>query len=348
LQFENESGMKKHTKLPLISVIMSCYNAEQFLSEAIESVLGQSFDNFEFILIDDGSIDNTLQIIYKYAHRDKRIVVVEKENSGLTHSLNIGLEMARGEWIARLDADDIALPVRFEQQIDYLKKNSEIVLLGSGYIEIDMHGYEIKTHSYPAKHSSQVENLKTGKSPFPHSSTIYNRSLALTLGGYRERLNGAEDRDFWLRLSRAGEIACLDEPLIKLRKQLLTPNTLKTRLYLSHAAILSALLIEQGYPDPVEADEEQYRQFLLWIKDRLDELGVTKQRVTQLAIRSEWFNMSNPVLLRTGKTVLKVFQSGYLLQKLNRKQVDFEMLPHFLMEQWLKYQAKRITEGSKS
>jgi len=92
---------------PTITVLMSCYNAERWLDEAVRSVLNQTFDNFEFIIIDDGSVDGTLSLVRRYASTDSRIIVVAKQNTGLSDSLNVGVQMARGKWIARLDADDL-------------------------------------------------------------------------------------------------------------------------------------------------------------------------------------------------------------------------------------------------
>ena len=111
---------------PAVSVVMSCYNASRFLAEAIESILRQTFTDFEFIIIDDGSTDDTLDIIRTYAQTDPRIVVIEKANTGLADSLNVGIGAARGEWIARQDADDVSFPDRLFHQIEFLRALSLI------------------------------------------------------------------------------------------------------------------------------------------------------------------------------------------------------------------------------
>ncbi|MDD2913253.1 MAG: glycosyltransferase family 2 protein, partial [Candidatus Pacebacteria bacterium] len=111
---------------PKISIIMPVYNVETFLSEAIESVLNQTFYDFEFVIINDGSTDNSLEIIKNYEKKDSRIVLLDnKENLGITKSLNIGLNKARGEYIARMDGDDISEKERIEIQYDFLKKNRD-------------------------------------------------------------------------------------------------------------------------------------------------------------------------------------------------------------------------------
>ncbi|MHB8130909.1 MAG: glycosyltransferase family 2 protein, partial [Mobilitalea sp.] len=123
---------KSQIKRPEVSVLMSCYNASRWLSEAVDSILRQTFENFEFILIDDGSTDNTWEIIQKYRAQDKRIIALLKKNTGLADSLNIGLNEAKGEWVARLDADDISLPERLFEQFKFVQKNNKVGLLGAG------------------------------------------------------------------------------------------------------------------------------------------------------------------------------------------------------------------------
>jgi len=204
---------------PIISVLTPVLNAAKFLPEAIESILGQTFKDFEFILIDDGSTDNTLNIISSYAAKDDRIILIEKKNTGLTDSLNVGIRKARGKLIARMDADDVSFPERLEKQIAYLRKRPDVILLGTGCIEVDEFGRKIKQHRYPAEHKSLVKHLveKVG-SPFPHSSVIYKTETVRQIDGYRDRLNDVEDFDLWLRMSLIGKIRCLSEPLIRLRK----------------------------------------------------------------------------------------------------------------------------------
>lgn len=162
---------------PKITVLMSCYNAERWLSEAIESVLVQTYKDFEFIIVDDGSSDNTPEIIKRYADIDHRIRVISKTNSGLTDSLNAGISQAKGEWIARLDADDICLPHRLEEQVKYVKNNPKIVLLGSGCIEINEHGKFMKEHRYPDSYEALVYNMEKGKRHFAHSSAFLEKKL---------------------------------------------------------------------------------------------------------------------------------------------------------------------------
>jgi len=127
-----------------------------FFLKQLTSILSQTFTDFEFILIDDGSTDNTLDIIKDYQNRDNRIITIEKKNTGLTKSLNVGLTRATGEWIARMDADDISLPTRIEQQFQFVNEHPDIMLLGSAYFTIDNKDRIIKQYRYPAEHSKII------------------------------------------------------------------------------------------------------------------------------------------------------------------------------------------------
>lgn len=316
---------------PLTSVIMSCYNAEQYLREAIESVLDQSFSDFEFILIDDGSTDATLEIIRTYERQDERIVVVEKENTGLAHSLNVGIGLARGKWIARLDADDLAMPQRFEEQINFLENRRGVVLLGSDCFEIDKFGREIKVHRYPITHRRFIRSIERGKSPFPHSSVMYKTETVRKVGGYRIRMNGAEDVDLWLRLSEKGKIHCLNKPLIKLRKHnaSITFINHKKTVILSYAARTSHWIRKFGYSDPIDQEEPLFRSYLHWIEDELfssryfDEL----EFLNSIRRRNDGRNKSLPVLARLliSRHIFSIF----------RKRIWGTSLPKQLAKKWI-------------
>src|SRR3954468_5693657 len=116
---------------PTVSVLLAVYNARRYLRQAIDSILAQTFTDFEFIIIDDGSTDDTLAILREYEKRDGRIRLISRPNKGLTTTLNEGLALARGEFLARMDGDDVALPTRFEKQVTYLRDHPECVLVGS-------------------------------------------------------------------------------------------------------------------------------------------------------------------------------------------------------------------------
>lgn len=256
---------------PKVTVLMSCYNAVKWLDEAINSILNQTFTDFEFIIIDDGSTDETLKIINSYAENDDRIVVVSKPNTGLADSLNVGLEMARGEWIARLDADDVAFPSRLEMQIEFLNKNKQIGLLGSGCTLIDAKGVIIKDFKYPSMHRTIVKKIEAMGAPFPHSSVIFKRKIVQDIGGYRSRLNGAEDGDLWLRIAENYTIACLPLLLIKLRRhsESITGNP-NIKIYaLGIATRVCHFLRRSGFQDPCDMNYDSWIYFLDWLEKKI-------------------------------------------------------------------------------
>ena len=188
-------------KTPMVSVVMAVYNAEKFLSQAIESILSQSFENFEFIIVDDGSTDTSWDIILKYKKTDDRIRSIQLEkNQGVAAASNAGLEVARGKYIARMDSDDISFPQRLEKQVIFMEDNPEIGILGSRIRYIDTEGNLLGCHSEPQKDLFIRWSLLF-KSPFFNSSTLFRKSL---LDRYQEvykpKARYAEDYDLWIRL----------------------------------------------------------------------------------------------------------------------------------------------------
>ena len=197
---------------PKISVIMSVYNGERYLREAIESILNQTFADFEFIIVNDGSTDSSLEIIQSY--QDERIRVINNEiNIGLTKSLNKAITEAHGEYIARQDADDISLPNRFEEQLRYLEQHPETVLLGTSIYMIDEDGKTLGKCTAMAEPSKSL----TKGNPFNHGSTMFKSEIVHKLGGYNELFRYCQDYELWLRMAKYYEVRNLKQVLYKLR-----------------------------------------------------------------------------------------------------------------------------------
>jgi len=202
---------------PVITVLMSAYNAEKYLREAIESILNQTFKDFEFIIINDCSTDKTKKIIEEYANKDARIKLINNAtNLGLTKSLNIGLEEARGEYVARLDADDVSLSERLEKQLEFMNKNRDITLTGAWAEIIDEEG--------KAKGFIKGETDETAlyfkmifSNQLVHSSILFNKDSIVAAGGYNEKYVYAQDYELYSRLLTNNRIANQSEVLIKLR-----------------------------------------------------------------------------------------------------------------------------------
>lgn len=182
--------------MPKVSVVMSVYNGEKYLAEAIESILNQTFRDFEFIIIDDASVDNSCKILEEYKKKDERIILLKNEkNLGLTKSLNIGIKKAQGEYIARMDADDISLPKRFEKQVDFLNKNKEISLLGSAIEIIGKQNLKHQIIFVPSK----IKNIFYHHNPLIHSTWMFRREV-LDKVNYDEKYFYAQDYKFLANL----------------------------------------------------------------------------------------------------------------------------------------------------
>jgi len=259
--------------IPKVTVLMSVYNSEIWLSQSIESVLNQTFRDFEFLIVNDGSTDDSLTVINRYAKKDPRIRVVNKQNSGLADSLNYGIKYARGEWIARIDADDLSMPQRLEKQMVAASSEKDVALIGSGIKLIDENGVHLKTFLYPSDHNSLQKNLNSAKAFFAHSSAFYKASVVRRVGGYRGRIYRAEDHDLWLRLSEIGRVICVSEALVHIRQhkdQISHDQNGERQIIDSYVAMVSYWLRKDDQIDPVNSSPSEFEDFYCWLSDRLN------------------------------------------------------------------------------
>jgi cellulose synthase/poly-beta-1,6-N-acetylglucosamine synthase-like glycosyltransferase len=205
------------SQVPTISVLMPVYNAEKYLAAAVESVLKQTFADFEFLIIDDGSSDRSLQILQSYAAKETRIRLTSRPNTGYVVALNEMLAKARGEFVARMDADDIALPERFARQVAFLRQHSDVLCVGTAQEWIDEDG-DVLTHWQPTANSAELQQLMlSGQNHLCHPSAMMRREAAIAVGGYDESLIPSEDLDLWLKLGEIGQLSNLPETLLKYR-----------------------------------------------------------------------------------------------------------------------------------
>lgn len=204
---------------PLVSVLMPAYNASRYVAEAVDSILAQTFADFEFLIVDDGSTDDTPQILKDYAARDGRIRVFTQPNGGVGAALNRGLSEARGEFIARMDADDVSLPHRLQREIDFLRGRPDCVLVGSRVLLIDADGEPLfEMPGIPLEHEQIDRLLMRADWAIVHPSTVMRREAVLRVGGYRADLVPVEDHDLFLRLAEIGRLANLPDVLLYYRK----------------------------------------------------------------------------------------------------------------------------------
>lgn len=202
---------------PLVSVVMSVYNGERFLAEAVQSILKQSFNNFEFIIIDDGSTDSSPAILKSFQTADSRVLVHRQENRGLVESLNRGCSLAQGRYIVRMDADDIAVRDRLRLQIDFMEGHPEIGLLGGSIEYIDAEGRAFGTFHNPTGDQAIRSALYQASGSFCHPTTVMRKTVLASSGGYRKSFLDAEDYDLWLRMAEHSQLANLDEVVLKYR-----------------------------------------------------------------------------------------------------------------------------------
>jgi glycosyltransferase EpsE len=191
--------------MPLISVIMSVYNDEKYVPKAVESILNQTFTDFEFIITDDCSKDNSLKILREYAEKDDRIVLIEnKENLKLTKNLNNMLKTAKGDLIARMDSDDVSFPERFEKQIEIFRKDPDVDFVFTGTMLMDNEGNEICESWRPESVSKILERMKIN-SYIPHPTIMAKKRFFSEAGYYTEHKGyGQEDRELWEKFMGLG------------------------------------------------------------------------------------------------------------------------------------------------
>jgi glycosyltransferase involved in cell wall biosynthesis len=198
---------------------MPVFNGRRYLKQAVDSVLTQTFADFEFIIIDDGSTDGTAELLKTYAAADKRIRVITRANQGVTRSLNEGLELALGPLIARMDADDISKPTRFEKQVRFLKEHPGHVLVGCRSLLIDPNGYPICEKRDIALHHEQIDALLLKMMwPVVHPAVMMRAAAVKQIGGYDTRYRTNQDHDLFLRLAEVGKLANLPEILLEYRQ----------------------------------------------------------------------------------------------------------------------------------
>ncbi len=201
---------------PMVSVLMSVYNGQRYLREAVESILNQTFSDFEFIIVNDGSTDTSRAILQSYD--DSRILLLDNhENIGLARSVNKGLAVAKGDYVARMDADDISMPRRFEKQVAFLKDQPEVGIVGCSYDKADSNGRYWGSRRMPAS-DLELRWYSLLGNPFAHPSVMIRRHTLIDNNlKYDETLETTQDYDLWTRILRCTRGANLGEALLQYR-----------------------------------------------------------------------------------------------------------------------------------
>ena len=246
------------TQNPAISVVLPVYNAEAYVREAVESILAQTFTDFELIIINDGSTDGSRVILHELATHDARIILIEQLNEGAASARNKALEMARADLIALMDADDVSMPERFALQHARMIQELELAVLGSFIRVMDKAGNIIRLGEYPLTPKETARHVEKG-CPVANPAVMMRRDAVLQAGGYRKAFfSYAEDYDLWLRMSDLGyAIANLPQPLLNYREHGVNVSAVhgETQRRMAILAGLAHRVRKAGLPDPFEGVE---------------------------------------------------------------------------------------------
>lgn len=282
--------MKKN----LISVLLPVYNAERFVAETLDSLIRQTNKNFEIIAVNDGSSDGSLKILREYAKRDDRIKVIDQKNQGLVKTLNTAAKLSSGEFLARIDADDVALDRRFEFQLKAMKEDTTRVLIAGGFDVMNEDG-EILYHDAVPTNYEDIINAMYTRNPIAHGSILMRRSAFEAAGGYSEDCGPTEDYELWTRLSKIGTIIALPQTIFRWR---VNPNGItstKSDIMEKHMKV-NFIKFQELHPFKLVTRAALKEKFAHYIS--LDPLhGVSmKERVLQDLVNASF------VLLKKGRT----------------------------------------------
>jgi glycosyltransferase involved in cell wall biosynthesis len=203
---------------PKISVIMLAYNSSKYISESIKSVINDPFKNLELLIVYDNSTDNTEEIINDFSRIDDRIKIIHNENKkGIVGAANTGLKYSKGEYIARLDSDDINLPGRFLKELEFLDKNKDFGLVGGGYRQINSEGKFLKNVWIPGAEPEKINAILFFENYFVQSSVMLRKSILNETGCYDENIVSTEDYNLWVRISEKSKVWNFSEIFIYYR-----------------------------------------------------------------------------------------------------------------------------------
>jgi hypothetical protein len=259
---------------PIASVIMSVWNGQTYLDQAISSVLSQSFADLEFVIVDDGSTDETPAILARHAEIDSRIRIFTLPHGGMVRSFNFAADQSVGEYLVHLDADDVALPHRIERQVAFMAEHPEVGFSGTANRMIWPDGRTILEKVYPADDAAiRLELMKS--CCFCHSSIIVRKELFAAAGGYRPAFMYAEDLDLYLRLADYGKMANLDQILVlyRIHGNQVCARNVEQQIRSSIGVRTAARLRSQGQSEEILLQEEGIT------RETLRSAGVTDEEI---------------------------------------------------------------------
>lgn len=237
--------------MPKVTVILPVFNSEKYLCDSVNSILAQTYRDIELLIHDDGSSDRSLKLLQDIASQDPRVQLTSGANRGITPTLNYLLSRANGQYIARMDADDISLPERIERQVEFLDAHPEIDVVGCFVTLIDPKGRSIATFEQPTIHEDIDAAHLMGKVVINHPSAMYRKSAIMRIGGYNEEYVFAQDIDLWLRMAEFGKLSNIPVPLLLYRLHFASIGAAKRSVQVgSHARALTDAYERRGIDRP--------------------------------------------------------------------------------------------------
>jgi len=284
-----------------VSVIMSVYNGEDNLKEAIDSILCQTFQDFQFIIIEDASTDSTYDILKGYG--DKRIRIIRnKENIGLTKSLNKALKYATGKYIARMDADDISEPSRLEKQVRFMEKNKEVMLISCSFMQFGEGNRKIIIRM----NENQIKGQLLFGSVLPHPGFMFRRELYSKYNiKYNEKMKYAQDYDFQARISRRFKIACLPDILINYR---ISSGQISSQKYAEQQSCANMVRKKQLSYYGIQCSQEQVELLRKMYVNEQSEFNIIKA-IKAYFFLIKFFMIIKQVECAEKKAILKILHS---------------------------------------
>jgi glycosyltransferase involved in cell wall biosynthesis len=257
---------------PTVSVLLPIFNCRRYLDEAISSILRQTFTDFELIAVDDGSTDGSGEILKRYAAQDARVKIISRPNTGIAVALNDAIAAASGEFLARMDGDDISLPQRLETQLRFLREHSDIVLLGSRVRLIDPFGVALYESSHKLTHQEIEREMLDGIGwAVVHPAAMMRATAVRAAGGYRSDRVPTEDLDLFLRMSEIGKLANLPDILLEYRQHHASANHTRVeeqnrnkRVILTEAYARRGLTLPAGWTPPKRDVLAAEKEISMW------------------------------------------------------------------------------------
>jgi len=249
---------------PLISVVIPVYNGEAFLNESIKSILNQTFKNFEFIIINDGSTDKSEKIIKSFQKQDDRIVLINQKNQGITKSLNTGIRLSKGKYIARMDSDDVAEIDRFKDQIQYLEHNKDLDIVGCQISFIDSQSKKISHKIELPIDDLLIKWELIFGTPLFHPTLMIRKSVFEKFGYFNPISKYAQDLEFWRKIANNVKFGNLPDTLVKIRKSEILSDTdkLKIQSSIRYSSLIQYLKSISGLDYNLSESHEISRFFI--------------------------------------------------------------------------------------